>query len=283
MIHRNGLRGQLRDSALHPYQEHDVETESTWPQVKQPSLAAAGRNSAPGLRREPGGAMDDVRLAWKSVFGPEPLAPELTEQLLVISNPCDIAPGQLVLSHLSLARSLCLLVNGDVGLGVAVADAPFHPERSVRGPAWLDISSAWLGRAHALDAVAFSPVRVVNVSRGAYQTLMARHPDLSLRTVLALAGQVHALTEATHDLMHKDAEARLTAWLLQRCVADPAEPNQALVKLGERKRDIASQLAITPETLSRLLRQLVSDGLIAVQGYTIGVLDLNGLRARVQI
>ena len=51
------------------------------------------------------------------------------------------------------------------------------------------------------------------------------------------------------------------------------------VSLTERKRDIASQLAITPETLSRLLRQLSRKGLIAVAGYTVKVLDVAALRA----
>ena len=50
------------------------------------------------------------------------------------------------------------------------------------------------------------------------------------------------------------------------------------VALSERKRDIASQLAITPETLSRLLRQLSRKGLIYVMGYTVKVLDVAALR-----
>ena len=111
---------------------------------------------------------------------------------------------------------------------------------------------------------------------------MVRYPELARRTVMGLAGQVYALTEATHDLMHKDADARLAAWLLQRCVPEAAAPHKARVVMQERKRDIASQLAITPETLSRLLRQLSSDGLIDVHGYTIGVLDPDGLRRRAQ-
>ena len=80
----------------------------------------------------------------------------------------------------------------------------------------------------------------------------------------------------THDLMHKDAPARFAAWLVQRC--DGADGPQAVVRLGERKRDIASQLAITPETLSRLMRSLTRQGLISVAGYTVQVLDLVALR-----
>lgn len=260
-----------------------METEQSWPQLKSQAHGHAdAMGTVPGRVADPGAGLDDVRAAWQSVLGPTPLAPELMEQLLVISSPGNSAVGSVVLSHHSTARGLWLLVQGDVGLGLAVADEPFHPERSVRGPAWLDIGSAWLGGTYVLDAIAFSPTRVVTVSRSAYVALMARQPELAIRTVQALAGQWQLLTGATHDLMHKDADARLSNWLLQRCVPDPPSSNQAQVRLGERKRDIASQLAITPETLSRLLRQLASDGLIAVRGYTIGVLDLERLRARVR-
>jgi CRP-like cAMP-binding protein len=49
------------------------------------------------------------------------------------------------------------------------------------------------------------------------------------------------------------------------------------VQLHERKRDVASQLAITPETLSRLMRSFTRLGVIEVAGYTVRVLDTHML------
>ena len=115
--------------------------------------------------------------------------------------------------------------------------------------------------------------------RADLQTLLLQHPDLGRRMVVTLARQVQSLTLATHDLMHKDAEGRFAAWLLQRCASEAASDGSITVSLNERKRDIASQLAITPETLSRLLRQLSRKGLIFVSGYTVKVLDVAALRA----
>jgi CRP-like cAMP-binding protein len=46
-----------------------------------------------------------------------------------------------------------------------------------------------------------------------------------------------------------------------------------MVRLHERKRDVASQLAITPETLSRLMRSFSRQGVIEVSGYNVRVLD----------
>ena len=259
-----------------------VQIDNVYAQVTTSPEPLSSRTSR--MQRAAAETLPDVREAWQHVLGAAPLAPELMEQLLLLSNPHDVAAGQVVLSRRESARGLSLLVRGDVGFGVSAPDLPFHPERSVRGPAWLDISSAWLGRNHAQDALAFSDARVVTIARTAYQALMSRHPELARRTVMGLAGQVYALTETTHDLMHKDADARLAAWLLQRRTVDAAVPQLGgRVVLQERKRDIASQLGITPETLSRLLRQLSSDGLIDVHGYQIAVLDSERLRTRAQL
>lgn len=222
-------------------------------------------------------AMHDVRAAWQSLLGRGPLLPDLLEQLLLISNVRQVVAGQQVLSRHDVARSLLLLVRGDVGLGLMTPKAPLRIERSLRGPAWLDLSSAWLDGRPTVDGVALSDAVLVNVSRSAYQALMVRRPELARRTVVCLAEQLHAATGVTQDLMHKDAQARLATWLLRRRGVDASAQH---IALHERKRDIASQLAVTPETLSRLLKQFSDDGLLKVHGYSIGILDAPGLQSR---
>ncbi|TXI30168.1 MAG: helix-turn-helix domain-containing protein, partial [Ottowia sp.] len=77
----------------------------------------------------------------------------------------------------------------------------------------------------------------------------------------------------------KDAEARGPEWLRRH--AEPAHdaPGTQSVLLRQRKRLIAAQLGIAPETLSRVLRQLRERSLISGSGRVLNLLDLNGLRA----
>jgi len=77
--------------------------------------------------------------------------------------------------------------------------------------------------------------------------------------------------------MHKDANSRLAAWLQRRL-----DGSQMLLHLDERKRDIAAQLGMSPETLSRQMRQLSRNGLIEVHGYQVRVLDGPGLQRLAQ-
>lgn len=121
-------------------------------------------------------------------------------------------------------------------------------------------------------------LQVVELAREDVQALLASFPVLARRLIGSLAREVHSLTASTQSLMHKDAPSRFAQWLVERCQSLPEEPGRAVVRLGERKRDIASQLAITPETLSRVMRTLTRTGVIAVAGYTVTVADLDALR-----
>lgn len=219
--------------------------------------------------------LDEVRFAWQSLLGPAPLPAKLLEQLMRASTVRRAAAGQQVLSRLQRSSAMQVLVQGDVGLGVLTPPAPLRIERHLHAPAWLDLGSAWLNCPPALDGVALGEAVIVDVLRSEFQRLMEREPGLTRRTVDTLAQQVHAATTLAHDLMHKDARARLATWLLQhRGAQDPAT---ARIVLRERKRDIASQLAMTAETLSRLLKHFSDDGLLRVDGYSIAVLDPAGL------
>jgi CRP-like cAMP-binding protein len=123
--------------------------------------------------------------------------------------------------------------------------------------------------------VAQTEVTLVDLPLEPLRQLLARQPMLSLRFTDALAREVGRLEVRLHELMHKDAGARLAAWI---CTQFAGRPQPSVLRLAERKRDIASQLGMTPETLSRLMRSLSDRGLIAVSGYTLRVLDPQALR-----
>lgn len=215
--------------------------------------------------------------ALDAVFGP----PALSEtERLALSPLCrtrQMQPGAAVFARGQPATQLIAVLDGVVGLGAVGDDQQFHLERCVHGPAWLDLSSAWLGAGHAQAARVLQPAAVLDLPLDGMRLLLARCPDMRERLMTGLAQTVQSLTGATHDLMSKDAQKRLASWLLQRSPA-PVPGAGAEVALRERKRELAAQLAITPETLSRLLRQLMSAGLIEVKGYRVKLLNPTALQ-----
>lgn len=235
------------------------------PQPPRTAQAADGEGSA-GVR-------------WGDLLGaPVPTRAEC-DALDDLVQTRRVAAGQAVFTHGDHSRSLVVLISGDVAMGRATPGGTMRTERLVRGTAWLDASSAWLAGAHVLDAVALTPVQVAELPRGPLQALLDQRPALARRLLVALAGEVRRLTVHAHELMHKDAPARLATWMFSRCqTAEGTAANQGVVRLVERKSDIASQLGMTPETLSRLMRSLSDQGVIEVEGYTVQVRDLAALR-----
>jgi len=235
---------------------------------------------APSLRVPAG--LPDAGL-WHALLGGAPLdAGELAE-LGQCACALRVAAGLRVFGREDgQAHVATWVASGDVALGLGMPDGSFKVERIVRGPAWLDLASIWLGAAHAFDAQAMNTVVVIELGRDALRAAIARRPSLAERFLTGLAGEVRALAVNTQELMHKDAQARLAAWLHQRCNVGEV-PGQGVVALRERKRDIAAQLAITPETLSRLMRSFTQQGVLSVQGYTVRVHDTVALARLAEI
>jgi CRP-like cAMP-binding protein len=88
-----------------------------------------------------------------------------------------------------------------------------------------------------------------------------------------LAGRQQA--EWAVSRLAKDAEARCAEWLLRH--AKPTGLGATMVQLAQRKRAIAAELGMAPETLSRVLRNLRERSLIAGSGRTVQLVDTRGL------
>ncbi|MEY4755007.1 MAG: hypothetical protein RJA44_2682 [Pseudomonadota bacterium] len=239
--------------------------------------AAARTHAAPRPRRRlaaPPPAPADPQ-PWQQVFGQPDLSPAEVSLLISLAQRRHVPAGEAVFDLSAPARHLVLLLSGDVVLGSRSVDGILRTERSVTGPAWLDLNAAWLGEPYAMEAQALSDVVVAELALADLQLYQSSHPQLIWRLSVNLARRVRELTVASRNLLHNDASARFAQWLLQRC---PAEAATCELKLQERKRDIAQQLAMTPETLSRLMRSFELRGVISVQGYMVRIHDLQALR-----
>jgi CRP/FNR family transcriptional regulator len=103
--------------------------------------------------------------------------------------------------------------------------------------------------------------------------LRTSHP-LCLELLIGMSQWVHQLVSLLEDVVLRDASGRVAQYLIR---ADASDGQEAFA-LPVMKKDLASHLNLTSETLSRTLRRLADTGLIEMQGnHRLRVVNRSGL------
>ncbi len=190
----------------------------------------------------------------------------------------DVASGTVLLRRGQAAVKALHLISGRVALGVIENGVMVHQLGSVEGPFWLEAAAAMLGLTHAVDAWAESPVTIQAMPLGQFKSHLKNLPEPVRTLMLDLAKAQRQQTEVAVSRLAKDADARFAEWLLRH--AEPADSEGSLaVILHDRKRLIAAQLGIAPETFSRVLKHLRDRKLISGGGRVLNLLDPMGLQS----
>lgn len=169
------------------------------------------------------------------------------------------------------------LKHGRVAAGQMDTDAMRHRLVTIEGPCWLDVGPVLFNTACTADWVAETDVELLMVPADALRKWFNSQPA-PMRSLMRDTFQAQRQqTEATLAMMVQDAEARCAQWLLRH--AEVSDHGVVAVTMKERKRAIAAQLGIAPETLSRVLRHLRELGLISQTGSVMNLIDPSGLKA----
>ena len=101
--------------------------------------------------------------------------------------------------------------------------------------------------------------------------------DSELAAVATAFNQMAATLERVEELQVSSAGARLARYVMKLPAKGASDPLE--VELPLAKKDLAAHLAITPETLSRLLRRWQDQGIVETRGKRILLLDSRVLTA----
>ncbi len=190
---------------------------------------------------------------------------------------CQIeARGARLLSRALASPWVSYIESGRVALGVMEGAIMEHQLGVVEGPCWLEASSAVLNLPQAVDGFAETEVVLRRVPLVDFRRAITDMPASAQAVLHDVALAHRQQTEFAVSRLAKDAEARCAEWLLRH--AQTGEKGAMAVQLQQRKRSIAAQLGIAPETLSRVLRHLRERSLISGSGRMLNVVDPGGLR-----
>jgi CRP-like cAMP-binding protein len=114
------------------------------------------------------------------------------------------------------------------------------------------------------------------IESAAYLDMLRESFD-TCRTVMAqMTQRIQAHWDEIESLTLQNSRYRVLHYLLKLVPAGAA--GTITLKLPSRKSLIAAQLAVTPETLSRILHALNQEGLIELHDYTVRIPDIDALQ-----
>lgn len=183
--------------------------------------------------------------------------------------------GTVLIRRGQTADGVWHLQEGRVRLGLMEGDSMAHQLGKQQGPVWLEAASALLNEPHLIDVVADTDVRADNIALADFQSHYKDWPAASRELMHDLARSQRQQVELAVSRLAKDADARCAEWLLRH--AEPSGQGLGVV-LRERKRLIAAQLGMAPETFSRVLRHLRERDLISGAGSVLGLPNPQALR-----
>jgi CRP-like cAMP-binding protein len=125
------------------------------------------------------------------------------------------------------------------------------------------------------NAQALEPTTCVLIPTHQFRRLLRDHHALCLQLLEGMSLWVRQLVGLLEDLVLRDASGRLARHLLNSAPTGDA----AVFTLPVMKKDLASHLNLTSETLSRTLRRLAEAGLIdLLDAQHLRIRDAAGLR-----
>lgn len=136
------------------------------------------------------------------------------------------------------------------------------------------------GSAPLEEAQAIDDARLCVFVHDDLTTLIQQYPDIAQRMLQTL-GERLAQTEHQLTLNSQSVEVRIADYLLQQPLLRGPEQTGMRVRLPLNKKDIASLLGTTPESLSRALGRLRTKGAIDIADEVVTIVDPEALESLV--
>ena len=125
-------------------------------------------------------------------------------------------------------------------------------------------------QAHA-NAVALSDCILFQIQQDDYLNLVNNNTELAILSLEILSAKIQNLVRLSHDLSLVSVRSRLAKFLIEQA------SQQYNSDIQWTQTDMANQIGTVRELISRNLRQLMQEGVIAFQRQNIQILDLERL------
>lgn len=186
------------------------------------------------------------------------------QEVAGFARPLQFDPGEPVIAAGEKSRRLLVIHSGRVRVARLLKSGREHVVRMLGVGDVLGEDAFVLGQRPSYFAYAESPCSVCSFDHADLAALVARFPGIAVRMLQVQSERLRNAERMLAAISGTDASARIAAYLLEL----PVEHSEhgEMVTLPMAKKDLASHLGLTPETLSRKLREFVDGGALELHG-----------------
>src|ERR1700741_4531964 len=135
------------------------------------------------------------------------------------------------------------------------------------------------GGNYPASAAASEDAEVLFISRKDFQDFCREHPEVGLKVIAVVGSRLRRLVGIIEDLSFTTVRQRLIALILRLANTTTTRSSQGVhVELTKSQQDLAAELGTVRELISRNLGRLQAEGYVNVNGRSIVVKDLAGLK-----
>ena len=215
-----------------------------------------------------------------SILGHLPLFHALNEgQLSRVAAGTSVVRlerGDILFHRGDKAVGFYVVVYGQIKLSISSAQGAQKIVEIISQKQSFGEAVMFLERNYPVSAEALVDSLVLHVAKDKVTALLDSDSLFARAMLAGLSVRLHSLLRDVESYSLRSSMQRVIGYLLQQCSADSEEEIE--VALPTSKLVVASRLNLTPETLSRVLHDLVQNELIEVSGRTIRIPSLQKIR-----
>ena len=205
------------------------------------------------------------------------LPPEHLEEIIGRASLVNVRAGEMLFNRGEPASHFFLVVEGRIELSLI---SPTGDKKiiDVISPGNTFAEAIMFQRQSTFPVGAFGMETslVIKIENQRYLAALNENAQACLALLGDVCRRLHWQLQEIENLSITNATHRLVRFLVDQLKM--SGKNQGTIDLDLSRQVIAAKLSIKPETLSRLLRRLVNEQVLEVQGRQLKVLDVAGLK-----
>lgn len=241
--------------------------------VPQPPIDALQKQVAPELF--------EIALALAGTALFSGLKPDDLARLARGCRKLNYDKGNILFHKGDACHGFYLMLSGQVKLAFISQDGNQKVVEIMRSGQTFGEAVMFMERPFMLMAQALTDCQVLLIAKEAVFAELERDHLVSRKVIASLSMRLHHLINDLEAYSLRSGRERIIGYLLreEESAGQVADSGPVTIRLPTHKATIASRLNLTQEHFSRILHELVTEGLVVVEGRLIHVPDIGRLRA----